>query len=117
MLCVQARRDRNAMASHVPRPPGEGHGIMERKMAEGRWVKTMVLSGPRRRASGRAARFDRVARIFVTRKREPSEPGCRLWTVVKKYVSHEGEAIPDANESRKNRTRSLYSIDRDRGDM
>lgn len=55
-----------------------------RKIAEGKWVKTMVLIRPIRLANEDAARFDIEDMMFVTKKRVPSWPSGRLNLRLKK---------------------------------
>ena len=80
MLCVQARRIRNAIA----RMTFEGRGIRARQMADGRWVKTMVCTNPMRFDREEATRFEAEVMILVTKKRVPSWPSGRENLDVKK---------------------------------
>lgn len=62
-------------------------------------MKDMVFKGPSQRANGKAMMFESVAMILVVKNSVPSPAAETPCTEVKKYVSHDGEAMPDAKES------------------
>ena len=62
------------MRNVTAKPVWLGNGIRERKMAEGKCVKTMVLISPIRLASEDAARFEMEETMFVAKNRVPSWP-------------------------------------------
>ena len=80
-------------------------------------MNVIVFKGPNRRASGRAAKLENVARILVVKNSEPSAEGEMPWRVVKKYVSQEGEARPEAKESRAKRKIRRRSMLMDFGEI
>ena len=55
-----------------------------RNMAEGRWVKTIVLNKPIRFEMEAATRLEKAATILVVKNRVPSVPSGRENLVVKK---------------------------------
>jgi hypothetical protein len=61
-----------------------GTGIRERAIAEGRCVKTMVLTRPIRREREAAMMEEKAERRPVVKKREPSSPSGRLNLMWKK---------------------------------
>lgn len=80
ICAVQNRAIRRALAT----PKVEGKGMSARKIAEGRWVKAMVLMLPIRRAREAATRLERLATKDVVKKVVPSVPSLRLNLVEKK---------------------------------
>ena len=63
--------------------------IRARKMADGRWVKTIVLTLPNRLAMLEAMSIDPAAIMEVVKKRDPSRPSSRPNFHLKKYVTHD----------------------------
>ncbi len=94
---------RNVMA----RPTEDGKGMRARHTAEGRWVKTMVLTRPMRLAMEEATRLEADEMRFVTKKSVPSLPSASANFRLKKYVIHEAGTRPEAIESTANSRQSL----------
>jgi hypothetical protein len=82
MLCEQARRIKKVKAAGR----AEGTGMSARQMADGRWVKTMVLTLPMRLAMEDATSMDAAEIRLVVKKIEPSSPSGRENLRLKKYV-------------------------------
>ena len=62
----------------------EGRGMSARQMAEGRWVKTIVLMRPIRFDRDEATRLDAEVMMLVAKKSVPSCPSGRENLEVKK---------------------------------
>lgn len=70
MDCVQARKTTNRIA----KGSWVGMPIMARKIADGRWVKTIVRTLPRRLAMEAATKIDMAEMMLVMKKRVPMAP-------------------------------------------
>lgn len=80
MLAVQWRRIRKVTAGGRV----EGKDISARKTEEGRWVKTIVLTLPKRFAMDEARRLDVAEMMEVVKKMVPRVPEGRENLVLKK---------------------------------
>jgi hypothetical protein len=60
-----------------------GMPIMARKIAEGRWVKTIVLTFPNRLAMEDATKIDAAEIRLVVKNKEPNFPSAR-WKRLRK---------------------------------
>lgn len=66
-----------------------GTGIKARKIDDGRWVKTIVLTFPNLFAIEDAKSTDIAAMILVTKNRDPSFPSWRSYLSRKNQTAHE----------------------------
>ena len=64
-------------------------GIKARKMAEGRWVKTMVFTLPMRLAREEAMSMESAAMTLVVKKMLPSVPSETENFVLMNQVTHD----------------------------
>jgi hypothetical protein len=74
MDCVQDRRMRKRRDTWTSLETG----MRARKTAEGRWVKTMVLTLPKRLARLEATSIEAAAMMAVVKKMDPRTPSERL---------------------------------------
>ena len=112
MFCKHDRKTRNIIA----KPALLGKGIKERKIAEGKCVKAIVLTCPMRFAMDEATRLEIPEIIFVVKKRVPRSPSVIANLRVKKYATHDGGITPEANESKAKRRQILTNTVREAGD-
>lgn len=94
-----------------------GIGIKARKIADGKWVNTIVLIRPIRLDIDDATRLDIAPTMLVVKNRVPSWPSGRENFLLKKYVIQDWGTRPLAKESTAKRRQSLRRILREDGEM
>lgn len=108
-----ARATRSVIVNHSD----AGNGMSERKIALGRWVKTIVLTKPIRFAMADAKRLPMLETNCAVAMMLPSWPSGKLNFLDRKKAMRELGHMPLASESKKNNEQSLSSVFRDFGDI
>jgi hypothetical protein len=108
-----ARATRSVIVNHSD----AGNGMSERKIALGRWVKTIVLTKPMRFAIADAKRLPMLETNCADAMMLPSWPSGKLNFLERKKAMSELGHMPLASESKKNNEQSFSSVFRDLGDI